>query len=156
MNLYTYPCVEVTKCSSKIYIWCTTVRDGRFAVKCSEIWSERAPDLSHLGPIWPTLEPKLAPLVWIVRSPRVTDSLRTSRLPSLSDEWKSDLIQYLAFRITQLRSRTNLQWSILTGLPPLVTDLHASSCEGTVEIIYYLLHIIILCVKHFVLPILNI
>ena len=22
--------------------------------KCTEIWSEKAPDLSHLGPIWPT------------------------------------------------------------------------------------------------------
>ena len=47
-------------------------RDGRFDSKvgqigpkwdkCTEIWSEKAPDLSHLGPIWPTLEPNLAPL----------------------------------------------------------------------------------------------
>ena len=28
-------------------------------VKCTEIWSEKAPDLSHLEPIWPTLEPNL-------------------------------------------------------------------------------------------------
>ena len=31
--------------------------------KCTEIWSEKAPDLSHLGPIWLTLEPNLASLV---------------------------------------------------------------------------------------------
>ena len=30
--------------------------------KCAEIWSEKAPDLSHLGPIWPTLEPNLPSL----------------------------------------------------------------------------------------------
>ena len=30
--------------------------------KCTEIWSEKAPDLSHLGLIWPTLEPNLPPL----------------------------------------------------------------------------------------------
>ena len=33
--------------------------------KCTEIWSEKAPDLSHLGPIWPTLEPNLPSLVWL-------------------------------------------------------------------------------------------
>ena len=33
--------------------------------KCTEIWSENTPDLSHLGPIWPTLEPKLPSLVWL-------------------------------------------------------------------------------------------
>ena len=33
--------------------------------KCSEIWSEKAPDLSHLGPIWPTLEPNLPSLAQI-------------------------------------------------------------------------------------------
>ena len=27
--------------------------------KCTEIWSEKATDLSHLGPIWPTFEPNL-------------------------------------------------------------------------------------------------
>ena len=31
----------------------------RSRAKCTEIWSEKAPDLSHLGPIWPTLEPNL-------------------------------------------------------------------------------------------------
>ena len=30
--------------------------------KCTEIWHEKAPDLSHLGPIWPTLEPNLLSL----------------------------------------------------------------------------------------------
>ena len=29
----------------------------------TEIWSEKAPDLSHLAPIWPTLEPNLPSLV---------------------------------------------------------------------------------------------
>ena len=29
--------------------------------KCTEIWSEKAPDWSHLGPIWPTFEPNLNP-----------------------------------------------------------------------------------------------
>ena len=28
--------------------------------KCTEIWSEKVSDLSHLGPIWPILVPKLA------------------------------------------------------------------------------------------------
>ena len=27
--------------------------------KCTEIWSEKSPDLSHLGPIWPILGPNL-------------------------------------------------------------------------------------------------
>ena len=27
--------------------------------KCTEIWSEKVPDLSHLGPIWPILGPNL-------------------------------------------------------------------------------------------------
>ena len=31
--------------------------------KCTEIWSEKAPDLSHFGPIWPILEPNLPSLV---------------------------------------------------------------------------------------------
>ena len=36
---------------------------GAKGAKCTEIWSEKAPDLSHLGPIWPTLEPNLPSLV---------------------------------------------------------------------------------------------
>ena len=35
----------------------------RPCAKCTEIWSEKATDLSHLGPIWPTLEPNLPTLV---------------------------------------------------------------------------------------------
>ena len=35
----------------------------RRGAKCTEIWSEKAPDLSHLGPIWPALEPNLPSLV---------------------------------------------------------------------------------------------
>ena len=31
--------------------------------KCTEIWSEEAPDLSHLTPIWPTLETNLPSLI---------------------------------------------------------------------------------------------
>ena len=53
-------------------IWCQSVRIGgqighpfpwwaRWA-KCTEIWSEKVPDLSNLGPIWPTLEPNLPSL----------------------------------------------------------------------------------------------
>ena len=34
----------------------------RVGAKCTEIWSEKAPDLSHLGPIWPNLEPNLPSL----------------------------------------------------------------------------------------------
>ena len=35
--------------------------------KCTEFWSEKAPVLSHLGPIWTTLEPNLPSLsVWHV------------------------------------------------------------------------------------------
>ena len=36
-------------------------RDG---AKCTEIWSEKAPDLSHLGPIWPTWSQNYHP--WFV------------------------------------------------------------------------------------------
>ena len=31
--------------------------------KCTEIWSEKSPNLSHLGPFWPTLNPNLPSLV---------------------------------------------------------------------------------------------
>ena len=34
----------------------------RPGAKCTEIWSEKSPDLSHFGPIWPTLEPNLPSL----------------------------------------------------------------------------------------------
>ena len=34
----------------------------RRGAKCTDIWSEKALDLSHLGPIWPTLEPNLPSL----------------------------------------------------------------------------------------------
>ena len=34
--------------------------------KCTEIWSEKVPDLSHLGQIWPTLEPNLPSLPCLI------------------------------------------------------------------------------------------
>ena len=34
--------------------------------KCSKVWSEKVTYLSHLGRIWPTLGPNLAPMVLIV------------------------------------------------------------------------------------------
>jgi len=36
---------------------------GQIHAKCTEIWAEKVPDLSHLGSIWPTLEPNLPSLV---------------------------------------------------------------------------------------------
>ena len=34
-----------------------------YRAKCTEIWSEKVPDLSHLAPIWPSLEPNLPSLL---------------------------------------------------------------------------------------------
>ena len=45
--------------------------------KCTEIWSEKAPGLSHLGPIWPTFEPNLPPL--LADNSELTDLLSVNR-----------------------------------------------------------------------------
>ena len=56
-------------CNHSLLLW---RRDGKFGskvgqigpkwAKCTDIWSEKAPDLTHLEPIWPTLEPNLPSL----------------------------------------------------------------------------------------------
>ena len=37
---------------------------GQIAPKCTEIWSEKVPDLSHLGPIWPISAKMYWNLIW--------------------------------------------------------------------------------------------
>ena len=57
--------------------------------KCSEIWSEKVPDLSHLGPIWPTLCPNLVTQGWTIstvcRRCRTNTRWRKRRVPHLID-----------------------------------------------------------------------
>ena len=59
IHLFILPCF-VLFCFCFLFFCCR-------GAKCTEIWSEKAPDLSHLGPIWPTLEPNLASL-WHIQN----------------------------------------------------------------------------------------
>ena len=52
-------------------------------VKCTEIWSEKASDLSHFGPIWPTLETNLPSLLY-------TETSNTSLGCQISAQSRSD------------------------------------------------------------------
>ena len=68
---------------------------GRGGAKCTEIWSEKAPHLSHLGPIWPTFEPNVPSLVgiypcplersWAGQSVMIYNLESKSNSPQLSD-----------------------------------------------------------------------
>ena len=54
----------------------------RRGAKCTEIWSEKAPDLSHFEPIWPTLEPNLPSLQWSVSAGMADWASNWARLAS--------------------------------------------------------------------------
>ena len=43
-------------------IWSEKAPDLSDRAKCTEMWPEKAPDLSHLGSIWPTSKPTLPSL----------------------------------------------------------------------------------------------
>ena len=61
----------------------------RGCAKCTEIWSQKAPDLSHLGAIWTTLKPNLPSLITIqcptTRS--VRQSVESEVIPLDTSAW---------------------------------------------------------------------
>ena len=62
--------------------------------KCTEIWSEKAPDLSHLGPIWHTLEPNLPSLP----STRINGcSMLECKYYVISDQRKTLILTYVKY-----------------------------------------------------------
>ena len=65
--------------------------------KCTEIWSEKAPDFSHLGPIWPTLEPNLPSLwtrpQWICQTVRLLVTAQCSQSGHIGDQIPTNVSQ---------------------------------------------------------------
>ena len=78
------------------------------ATKCTEIWSEKVPDLSHFGPIWPILGTNLVAQLWLQQ---FRDVLFGIKMGQIGTEGKSGLFKVIFLLILSLCA--NLTWLTL-------------------------------------------